>query len=61
MVVLAEIVCSRFQKLEKQVKIFKLQYTQLLSIAFKVGKSKPQEIEVNFQKILLLENKVNSN
>ena len=46
MVVLAEIVCSRSQKLAKQVKILKLRY-----IALKAGKSKPQEMEVNIQKI----------
>ena len=58
MVVLAEIVCSRSQKLAKQVKILKLRY-----IALKAGKSKPQEMEVNIQKIFFffLENKVNSN
>ena len=47
MVVLAEIVCSRWQKLAKQVKILKLQY-----IALKAGKSKPQEMEVNIKKII---------
>ena len=52
MVVLAEIVCSRWQKLAKQVKILKLQYTRPLSIALKAGKSKPQEMEVNIQKII---------
>ena len=62
MVVLAEIVCSRWQKLAKQVKILKLQYTRPLSIALKAGKSKPQEMEVYIQKIIFfLENKVNSN
>ena len=52
MVVLAEIVCSRWQKLAKQVKILKLLYTRPLSIALKVGKLKPQEMEVNIQKII---------
>ena len=52
MVVLAEIGCSRWQKLAKQVKILKLQYTRPLSIALKAGKSKPQEMEVNIQKII---------
>ena len=52
MVVLAEIVCSRWQKLAKQVKILKLQYTRPLSIALKAGKSKPQEMEVDIQKII---------
>ena len=51
MVVLAKIVCSRWQKLAKQVKILKLQYTRPLLIALKAGKSKPQEVEVNNQKI----------
>ena len=48
-VVLTEIVCSRWQKLAKQVKILKLQYTRPLSIALK---SKPQEMVVNIQKII---------
>ena len=52
MVVLAEIVCSRWQKLAKQVKILKLQHTRPLSIALKEGKSKPQEMEVNIEKII---------
>ena len=51
MVVLAEIVLSRWQKQAKQVKILKVQYTRPLSIALKEGNSKPQEVEVNIQKI----------
>ena len=52
MVDLAEIACSRWQKLAKQVKILKLQYIRPLSIALKAEKSKPQEMEVNIQKII---------
>ena len=62
MVVLAEIVCSKWQKLAKQIKTLELQYTRPLSIALKARKSKPQEVEVNNQKInFFLENKGDSN